>query len=85
MNTEELRNGTYGPYPRRLDSLNICKCDYKNTERQEFLRKIDMLDNKVNFDSKWDKNNLLELPKANILHSSYHFYFSLFCFIVFYF
>ena len=84
MNTEELRDGTYDPYPRRLDSLNICKCDYKNsTERQEFLRKNDMLDNKVKFDSKWNKNNLFELPKVNILHSSYHFYFSLFVLIYF--
>ena len=38
VNTEELRDGTYGPYP-----------------------------------SKWNKNNLFELPKVNILHSTYHF------------
>ena len=35
-----------------------------------------MLNSKVNFYSKWYKNNLLELPKVKIWHSSYHFYFS---------
>ena len=40
-----------------------------------------MLDNKLNFDSKWYKNNLFELPKVNILHPS--FCFCLFCFVLF--
>ena len=40
-----------------------------------------MLDNKLNLNSKWYKNNLFELPKVNILHSS--FCFVLFCFVFF--
>ena len=42
-----------------------------------------MLYNNLNFDSKWYKNNLFELPKVNILHSS--FCFALFCFVLFFF
>ena len=41
-----------------------------------------MLDNKLNFNSKWYKNNPFELRKVNILHSSFCFVF--FCFVFFF-
>ena len=41
-----------------------------------------MLYKNLNFDSKWYKNNLFELPKVNILHSS--FCFALFRFVLFF-